>query len=526
MTTRVRFAPSPTGQIHIGNIRTAIFNWLYARHTQGKFLLRIEDTDRERSTEEAIDQLFSELRWLGMDSDEDPVYQSSRIDSHLESAQQLLDAGFAYTFAKGEGGEATLFRIPWNSERFPNIRNEKPVTVDLHPDVPVQIAVHGIAFALISKKGKPVPTQACLAGFRNLEVFDSSGGSIFRLEPVVDNVLSSAKTFTVDSGASMTYQRREVFFMDCIKGELAKPLDSMKDFVIVRNDGTPVFHLANVCDDIYQQVTHIIRGDDHIENTYRHTLLFQALDAVPPKYAHLPMIINAQGKPYSKRDGDAYVGELRDHGYLPDAVFNCLTLLGWSPGNDREKMSRDQIVELFSLERIQRSPAQMDNNKLLNMNGLYMSDVPENEFLQRASEMVKEKAWGAAADDVYIETIARLMRSRTKNYADINNWSYFFVNNLAYDDRDIEKYVKKPGVKEAFLDLRDRFETLDFSEEAIEAAIHAATDRYAIKQGKLNLPLRIAVTGTKTGAGIYEVILLLGRDRVLRRLNYVIATHC
>ena len=523
MTTRVRFAPSPTGQIHIGNIRTAIFNWLYARHTEGKFLLRIEDTDRERSTPEAIQQLHSELDWLKLEFDENVLYQSSRINDHLLYANRLLTNGLAYKFAKGEGGEATLFRIPWDDESFPNIRKREIVGVDLHPEFPVELKPDGLSFSQVSKKGKPMPTQACLAGFRNLEVYDADGRCIFELEPVINEVVSGAETFKLDSAVKMTYLRREVVFTDIIKGELAKPLDNMKDVVIVRADGTPVFHLANVCDDIYQEITHIIRGDDHVENTYRHILLFQAIGGRLPRFAHLPMIINAQGKPYSKRDGDAYVGELRDHGYLPDAVFNYLTLLGWSPGNDLEKMSRDQIIDLFSIERIQRSPAQMDPNKLLNMNGLYMAELPEKDFIRRASETVKQETWGADADDATIEKIARLMHSRTKVYAQIKDWSYFFVDDLDYDKKDIEKHLKRPGIKEALIDLKDRLAPLEFSEESVEEAIHATTDRYVIKRGKLNLPLRIAVTGTKTGAGIYEIICVLGKERVLRRLIYVIA---
>ena len=309
MTPRVRFAPSPTGQIHIGNIRTAIFNWLYARHTKGRFLLRIEDTDRERSTPQAIEEVFAELNWLKLDFDEEPLYQSSRLEDHLQIANRLLATGAAYKFAKGEGGEAVLFRIPWSSETFPNIRVRGPMAVDLHTDGTVQIGLDGISFAQISKKEKPVPTQACLAGFRDLELFDRNGQRVFELEPAIEEIISGNKRFSFDSAARMTYLRREVIFTDLIKGELAKPLDSMKDFVIVRNDGTPVFHLANVCDDINQRITHIIRGDDHIENTYRHTLIFQALGAVCPEFAHLPMIVNTQGKPYSKRDGDAYVGE-------------------------------------------------------------------------------------------------------------------------------------------------------------------------------------------------------------------------
>ena len=322
MNTRVRFAPSPTGQVHIGNIRTAIFNWLFARNTKGKFLLRIEDTDRERSSNEAIEQLLIELQWLKIDYDEQIFYQSSRFDNHNDTAKKLLHSGKAYRFAKGEGGEATLFRIPWDAADFTNIRDREMVIVDLHPEVPVKIDYHGISYAQISKKGKPIPVSACLAGYRRLEIFDQGGNTRFQLDPEIEKVLIHHQNITINSPARMTFLRRDVVFTDLIKGELAKPLDSMNNLVIVRSDGTPVFHLANVCDDIEQKISHIIRGDDHIENTYRHILLFQALGVYPPAYAHLPMIVNSQGKPYSKRDGDAYTGQLREHGYLSEVVFN------------------------------------------------------------------------------------------------------------------------------------------------------------------------------------------------------------
>ena len=256
MSVRVRFAPSPTGQVHIGNIRAAIFNWLFARHEAGKFLLRIEDTDRERSTPEAVKTILDSMEWLGLDFDEEPMYQSTRKDAHLAAAETLLEKGLAYKEDKGGTGqgECVVFKMPDET----------------------------------------------------------------------------------------------MVFHDEIKGDLQKEAGDMQDLVIVRSNGSPVFHLANVVDDIEMKITHIVRGDDHIENTYRHIALFRAFGAEPPKYAHLPMITNQQGKPYSKRDGDAFVGEFKEKGFLSQALFNYLTLLGWSPGDDKEKMDRDEIIKLFS----------------------------------------------------------------------------------------------------------------------------------------------------------------------------------
>ena len=305
MSVRVRFAPSPTGNVHIGNIRAAIFNWLFARHHEnGRFLLRIEDTDRERSTPEAVKAILNAMEWLGINYDEEPLYQSTQHVRHLEAAQQLLANGQAYKEDKGGTGqgECILFRMP---------------------------------------------------------------------------------------GTDMA-------FHDEIKGDLRKEAKDMKDFVIVRSDGSPVFHLANVVDDITQNITHIIRGDDHVENTFRHVALYRALGAPVPRYAHLPMIVNAQGKPYSKRDGAAYVGQFREMGYSADALFNYLTLLGWSPGEDREKMSRAEIIAAFTLDRVKSAPAQMDLRKLTHMNGLYLAELPLDQFMTGVREFLARLDWAGS----------------------------------------------------------------------------------------------------------------------------------
>ena len=288
---RVRFAPSPTGKVHIGNIRAAIYNWLFARHTGGKFLLRVEDTDLERSTPEAIAVLFDCMKWLGLDWDEEVFYQTKNVKRHLEVVDQLLASGHAYKVEKtsrdGKTGVVTMFRMP--------------------------------------KEG------------------------------VIE-------------------------FDDIVKGHMAKKAEDIQDFAIVRSDGSPIFHIANVVDDIDQRVTHIIRGDDHVENTFKHICIFRALGAEVPKYGHLSMIVNQQGKPYSKRDGAAFVGEYREQGYLPEALFNYLLLLGWNPGDDREVLTREEMVKLFELEKVHVTAAMFDPKKLAWMNGEYIKKIPANEF--------------------------------------------------------------------------------------------------------------------------------------------------
>lgn len=431
MAVRVRFAPSPTGHVHIGNIRVAIFNWLFARHTGGEFLLRIEDTDRERSTPDAIAAIFDALEWLGMDHDGEPVYQSGRLDAHLEAAERLLSGGHAYREDKGDSGagECVVFRMP---------------------------------------------------------------------------------------GDDMT-------FHDEIKGDLSKAARDVKDFVIVRSNGTPVFHLANVVDDIGMGITHILRGDDHIENTYRHVALFRALGADPPRYAHLPMIINDAGKPYSKRDGDAYVGEFRDKGYSPDALFNYLSLLGWSPGEDREKLDRQEAVALFSLDRVKSSPAKMDLRKLRHLNGQYVAELPLPEFVRAARDEIRAYPWAEGVDEAYFETVCELMQSRTHLVSMVSGWKYFFAEDFEYEEKPTRKFLRKEGVRERLAALRDRLETVDFGDEAIERALREVEAAAGIREGTFNQPVRIAVTGTAAGAGLYETMNLLGKERVAGRLGRAVS---
>ncbi|MBN2301591.1 MAG: glutamate--tRNA ligase [Lentisphaerae bacterium] len=434
MSNRVRFAPSPTGHVHIGNIRVAIFNWLFARHEGGKFLLRIEDTDRERHTKEAVDALFDVMNWLGLDYDEEPVFQSARRDAHLAAADRLLTEGKAYKEDKGNTGkgECIIFRMP----------NE------------------------------------------------------------------------------------DVVFNDEIKGELAKKAKDLQDFVIVRSDGAPVFHLANIVDDIDMKITHVIRGDDHVENTFRHVLIYKALGIKPPKYAHLPMIINQQGKPYSKRDGDCFVGEFRAKGFLADALFNYLAFLGWSPGGDREKLSRQELMELFSLDRVKSSPAQMDLKKLTHLNGQYVAELPANDFIAAAGRVVENYEWATGVDKDYFAKVCRLMQTRTHVYSFVKDWKYFFSDDIEYEEKPVRKMLKKPGMKTTLAVLRGKLDNIGFSEESIEETIRAVEKESNISEGKLNQPVRIAVTGMSTGAGLYETMALIGKARCLVRLGYAIDHLC
>ncbi|MBQ5530389.1 MAG: glutamate--tRNA ligase [Kiritimatiellae bacterium] len=426
---RARFAPSPTGKVHIGNIRAAIYNWLFARHTGGKFLLRVEDTDLERSTPEAIEALFECMKWLGLDWDEEVFYQTKNIQRHLECVEKLLSSGRAYKIEKtsrdGKTGIVTMFRMP--------------------------------------KEG------------------------------------------TIE-------------FDDIVKGHMAKKAEDIQDFAIVRSDGSPIFHIANVVDDIDQRVTHIIRGDDHVENTFKHIEIFKALGAPVPRYAHLSMIVNRQGKPYSKRDGAAFVGEYRDAGYLPDALFNYLLLLGWNPGGDREVISRDEAAKLFDLEKVHVTAAMFDPKKLQWMNGEYIKRMPAAAF----KEEVKKAAAGygeANHTEEWWDSLSSQLQTRTKFLKDLHeSVRPFFDGEYPFEQAAVEKRLAKPGVKELLLDLAARFESApDWNAPALEAIVKELSQGGGM--GPWVHPVRVATSGRGEGIGLFEMLELLGRDATLRRMR-------
>jgi glutamyl-tRNA synthetase len=433
MSVRVRFAPSPTGQVHIGNIRAAIFNWLFARHHHGEFLLRIEDTDRERSTPEAVQGVLDAMAWLGLNYDAPPVYQTAEAARHQAAAEQLMRDGHAYKGTKGdEGGEVVFFRMP---------------------------------------------------------------------------------------GTDITFE-------DSVKGTLTKKAEDLKDFVIVRSNGTPVFHLANVVDDVTMAISHIIRGDDHVENTFRHIALFRALGVTPPVYAHLPMIVNAQGKPYSKRDGAAFVGDFRTRGFLPEALFNFLALLGWSPGGDRELMTREELVALFDFAQVKSSPAQMDMRKFEWMNGEYIRMLPEAEFRRRFRQALEAAGvLPATVDEGYFNAVAGLMHSRTKSFPECPPAvAFFFTDDYAWDDKVVKKRLHKPGAPALLDAMRQRFAAVpDFTAAALEKALHDLAVEKGVEIGEIIHPVRVAVSGLGVGPGLFEMLDVLGRERVTARLAKALA---
>lgn len=432
---RVRFAPSPTGKVHIGNIRAAIYNWLYARHVGGKFLLRVEDTDLERSTPEAIQVLFECMKWLGLDYDEEVFYQTKNVKRHLEVVDQLIASGHAYKCEKtsrdGKTGTVVMFRMP--------------------------------------KEG------------------------------------------TIE-------------FDDIVKGHMAKKAEDVQDFAIVRSDGSPIFHIANVVDDIDQRVTHIIRGDDHVENTFKHICIFKALGAPVPKYGHLSMIVNAQGKPYSKRDGAAFVGEFADQGYLPDALFNYLLLLGWNPGDDREVLTREEMIRLFELEKVHVTAAKFDLKKLQWMNGEYIKRLSRETFKDALVRSVE--CCGLKTDGVDLDYLCDQLQVRTKFLSDMpGNCKFFFTDDYEFDPKAIEKRLGKDGVKAILLDLVERFSKVDdWRAPVLEELVKGLSQGNGM--GPWVHPIRVAVSGRTEGPGLFEMLQLLGKERTLKRLLFAAEKYC
>ncbi len=430
---RVRFAPSPTGKVHIGNIRAAIYNWLFARHMGGKFLLRVEDTDLERSTPEAIQVLFDCMKWLGLDYDEEVFYQTKNVKRHLQVVDQLIASGHAYkcerTSRDGKTGTVVMFKMP--------------------------------------KEG------------------------------------------TIE-------------FDDSVKGRMAKKAEDIQDFAIVRSDGSPIFHIANVVDDIDQRVTHIIRGDDHVENTFKHICIFKALGAPVPKYAHLSMIVNQQGKPYSKRDGAAFVGEYREQGYLPEALFNYLLLLGWNPGDDREVLSRDDMIALFELEKVHVTAAMFDPKKLAWMNGEYIKQIPLADF----KALLKEKVTIEGKDEAWWDYLLTQVQPRTKFLTDIaSNLVYLVSDDFPFDEKAVTKRLQKDGVKATLLDLVERFSKVeDWQAPVLEDLVKGLSQGQGM--GPWVHPIRVAVSGRGEGIGLFEMLQLLGKEKTLARLCAAAEKYC
>ena len=469
MNPILRFAPSPTGYLHVGGARTAIFNWLMARKANGRFLLRIEDTDKERSTPEAVEQIIESMRWLGLDWDGDIWFQSERIVRHRQVAEELLEKGKAY-------------RCFCTREELEEKRK----------------------LAEREKRNKR---------------YDGTCRNLTQKE--IGENLKRKKPFAV----RLKINGKEVRFKDAVHGRQSVSTKDMDDFIILRPDGSPVYQLAVVCDDHDMGVTRVIRGDDHLSNTPKQILIYRAMGWTIPQFAHIPLILGPDKRRLSKRHGATAVEEFRDEGILPDAMFNYLSLLGWSPGDDRELMEREEIIHAFSLERVNKSPAVFDFKKLLWMNGQYIMKLSADDLMTDADNWLKENGYVlSAAERPRFRFFISLQQKRSRTITAL--WEalhVYFKLPLSYDEKGLKKYFLQEKAAQLLTELLWEFHNLDISffekPEAIEQFIRDFAGKQQLSAAKVIHPLRLALTGKTESPGIFELIYVLGKDKVCRRLE-------
>ena len=409
---RVRFAPSPTGELHIGGARTALYNWLLARKQGGQLVLRIEDTDRERSTPENVEQILDALRWLELDWDEGPLSQAARAHEHTAAVEQLLETGHAY-----EDDGAVRIRVP-------------------------------------------------------------------------------------DEG--------DTVFHDAIRGEIATPNQAIKDFVIRRSDGSPLYNLAAAVDDRDMGITQVIRGEDHISNTPRQVMILRGLGSEPPAYAHLPLLHGPDGKKLSKRHGAASVQELRDAGYLPEAVRNYIALLGWGLDDETTFLTTEELTQAFSLERVSRSPAVFDEQKLRWMNGRYLRELGPDDLRARLEVLTGRELPAEAIE---------ISREKMQTLAEFWPLAGFLVERREFDPKAWDK-VMRDGAPERLRAAREALEGAEpFDVEHVEQALRGVVERFDAKPKDVFQPVRVAIAGTTVSPGIFESVAALGREETLSRID-------
>ncbi|MDQ2889623.1 MAG: glutamate--tRNA ligase [Gemmatimonadota bacterium] len=472
---RVRFAPSPTGYLHVGGARTALFNWLYVRRFGGQFLLRIEDTDKARSTDESTRAIFEGLEWLRLDWDEQVVYQGANLERHRADVKQLLDTGRAYR--------------------------------DFTPQ-----SVLEERRAAAQARGE---TYKYKREWAEMPLHDEEA-RLERGEPYVVR-------FRVPDETGVTE------WDDLVHERIAFPNKDVDDFVVLRSDRTPIYNLAVVSDDIAMGVTLVMRGDDHISNTPKQIMLYQALGKELPKFAHLPMIHGLDGKKLSKRHGATAVGDYQHEGLLPRAMLNFLALLGWSPGADREVMTPAEMIELFSPEGLQRKAAIFDPKKLEWMNGQHMSMMPLAELEPVVTSAIVAAGFATADSleaqhDWYLRLVD-LLRVRARVVDDIvRQAAPYFVDEISYDPEAVAKQWKDREASATLMKaIRDALVTVrSWDAATLEAELRGLAERHGIGGGKLFQPLRVALTGLTVSPGIFDVLVMQGRDRVIRRLDQAI----
>jgi glutamyl-tRNA synthetase len=459
---RTRFAPSPTGYLHIGGARTALFNYLFARHYGGKFILRIEDTDRERSTPEAIQAILDALTWLRLEWDEGPFYQTERYPLYKEKIRQLLAGGKAY----------------------PCICTAQEL------DTKRKLAQQ--------EKRKPAYDGTCRPA-----------------EGVISD-LPTGKPYTIRFRSP---REGTTVVEDAVKGNVVFDNRELDDLIIARSDGTPTYNFCVVVDDIEMAITHIIRGDDHLANTPRQIQLYQALGQPLPKFAHVPLILGTDKARLSKRHGATSVTAYRDMGYFPEAVVNYLVRLAWSYG-DQEIFSREELIEKFTLENVGKAAGVFNPEKFLWVNFTYLKARPLSQLAEEIIPFIRAKGYPVPQDKRWLEKMIATLQERAKTLVDLVDQAHFYLtDDIAIDDKAAKKFLTSDAAK-PLSKLIGRLTSLDdFSEAKIEQIFATVLQELGLSMGQLAQPVRVALTGSTISPGIHEVIAVLGKERTLQRLH-------
>jgi len=464
---RTRFAPSPTGYLHIGGARTALFNYLFARHHGGKLVLRIEDTDRERSTPEAIQAILDAMKWLDLDYDEGPFYQTERYPLYKEKIKELLATGKAYPCICTADELNTKRQLAMKEKRKPaydgTCRPAEGVIADLPKDKPYTVR------------------------FRS----PGDGSTIVN---------------------------------DLIKGDVVFDNREIDDLIIARSDGTPTYNFCVVVDDIDMKISHIIRGDDHLSNTPRQIQLYEALGHELPQFAHVPLILGTDKARLSKRHGATSVTAYRDMGYFPEAVVNYLVRLAWSHG-DQEIFSRQELIEKFSLESIGKSAGIFNPEKFLWVNFHYLKSKPLGELVEEVKPYIAAKGYPVPQDNKWLEKMIKTLQERSKTMVElVDAGHYFFTDEVTLDEKAAKKFLTN-AARAPLEHLKAELTSIeDFTHENIERAFTGTLEKCGLNMGELAQPVRVALTGSTVSPGIHEVIEVLGKRRTLDRLQKVLSS--
>ncbi|HUA36619.1 MAG TPA: glutamate--tRNA ligase [Candidatus Binataceae bacterium] len=476
MTVRTRYAPSPTGSLHIGNVRSGLFAYLYARHHKGAFILRIDDTDQERSTKESLEEILASLKWLGMEWDEGPpdpkYFESNRFERYREAALQLLREGNAYPcYCSAEELDAKR-KLAEKERRKPGYDGtcrDKSFAADLQlPD---------------KRAGRNYTIR-----FRSPRIGQT----------VVD---------------------------DLVKGRAVFENAELDDLIIFRSDGVPTYNFATVLDDADFEITHVVRGDDHLPNTPRQIQIYLALGLKPPAFAHLPMVLGQDGSKLSKRHGHTSVFAYRDAGYFPETLINYLARLGWSHG-DQEIFSKDELIHFFGFEACGKSAGVFNAEKLLWLNFHYLKQKTAAELAQLVKPFIAKRGWPIPGDDAWLERAVATLHERAKTLDELAEFASFYLrDDVATDPKAAAKFLK-PEIADALKTLAVEINAIDgeFVEPAIQSAFERVLAKFSLKLGQLAQPVRVALTGGTVSPGIYEVVAVLGKNRTVARLEFAVGS--